>query len=163
MYIYIMPRCPNGTRKNRKTGNCEPNSTMPAKKKSPTETRKKTTAKKITLDDHTIDFFIKENAEYIQKYNDTEDNVRAHLKKTYYKPGFKSNYYPHGEGLKSLKKHIISTMHPGIKEVIKKEPRFKTIYVNIELLKFQIEALFRSYSMGDYNASDFSSSDKEYY
>ena len=41
-----MPRCPNGTRKNRKTGNCEPNSTCRLRRKAQLKHEKKQLPKK---------------------------------------------------------------------------------------------------------------------
>lgn len=46
---YIMPRCPNGTRRNKKTGQCEAKKTRTLRNK--TTSSKKTTSSSITLED----------------------------------------------------------------------------------------------------------------
>ena len=44
-----MPRCPNGTRRNKKTGRCEPKKTGTLRNK--TTSSKKTSSSSITLED----------------------------------------------------------------------------------------------------------------
>ena len=157
-----MPRCPNGTKKNVKTGNCEPKSTVSPNKKSPTGTQKKQPAKKIYLDENIIEAIIRQHDAAITRNKDTIETVRTHLQKTYYKPRFTSEYYPKGAHLKEIKQNIIKNAPQIIKDAIKDDARYKNLYISLKLLESQVTALFIGYAVGDYKISDFSLSRSSY-
>jgi len=157
-----MPRCANGTRKNAKTGKCEPISTSSVKKTT-TKGTQKNRLPKIYLSEGEINTIMEDNEDFYlgpNTYN-SSDIVRSHLRKTYYKPQFKSNGYPSGENLKLFRKAIEESIDPQIKEFFKKTKggtRLKNAYINLQLLKAQIDILFQLYAEGEIKIEDFSSS-----
>ena len=157
-----MPRCPNGTRKNTKTGKCEPKSTSSVKKTT-TKGTQKNRLPKIYLSDNQIDIIMKDNEDFYLEHNtdNPPDIIRGHLKKTYYKPHFKSDSYPRGKELKLFKALIEEAMPPQFKELIKQSEdrtRLKNAYITQQLLKAQIDVLFFRYAKRKIKIEDFSSS-----
>ena len=157
-----MPRCANGTRKNAKTGKCEPKSTSSVKK-TITKGSQKNRVPKIYLSEGDINTIMEDNEDFYLHHNTdlSSDIVRTHLRKTYYKPQFKSNGYPSGEILKIVRKAIEESIPPEMKAIFKKlkdTTRLKNIYINLQLLKAQIDLLFKLYAEGEIKIEDFSSS-----
>jgi hypothetical protein len=133
-----MPRCPNGTRKNKKTGKCVPNKSgsSPASKKtaSPaTKKNKKVVKPKVYLDESKIDEIIADYTITISHKNVSKAEVKKVFSKVYYKPRFKSVfYYP------SPQKRVAKTDNtPGY--VIQKQKN---------LLEYQLRALIDEWNKG---------------
>jgi hypothetical protein len=163
-----MPRCPNGTRKNKKTGNCDsitPKSSpmtksspmaegAPAAKSSPavkgspmaaTKKVRKPAKAKIYLTDVAIKHIIDANMETIEYKGVSRDKMKEVLSKVYYKPRFESEFY-FGRSTKSqLKKRKASA-----DDIID------------ELLAEQAYALIREWGKSYIRLSDFTSSESFY-
>lgn len=157
-----MTRCANGTRKNAKTGKCEPKTTSSVNKTT-TKGTQKNRLPKIYLSEGDINTIMEDNEDFYLEHNtdNSPDIVRTHLRKTYYKPQFKSNGYFNGKDLKLIKKTLEDAMPPQIKEYIKQSEdrtRLKNSYINLQLLKMQIDVLFLLYAKGKIKIEDFSSS-----
>ena len=105
-----MPRCPNGSRKNKKTGNCDSikskrspaskkASKSPASKKaskspaSATKKVKRVVKAKIYLNETAINHIINSNIETIEYKGVSRPKMKEVLSKVYYKPRFESEFY----------------------------------------------------------------------
>ena len=105
-----MPRCPSGSRKNKKTGNCDSikSKRSPASKqasKSPASATKKVkrvVKAKIYLNETAINHLINSNIETIEYKGVSRPKMKEVLSKVYYKPRFESEFY-FG---RSIKRHL---------------------------------------------------------
>ena len=163
-----MPRCPKGSRKNKKTGNCESRTSSsspvaegstvaegslvakssPAAKSSPSSATKKVrkAAKaKIYLTDAAVENIIDANMETIEYKNVSRDKMKEVLSKVYYKPRFESEFYDGQTIKRNLKKRKASA-----DDIID------------ELLHEQAYALIREWGKSYIQISDFTSSESFY-
>lgn len=130
-----MVRCPNGTRKNKKTGECEPVlSNKPAVSRKVRPTKKEL----VHLDESDIDFFLEENADDFKRKNIDPEIGRAALRKVYYKPRFESEfYYPKAEKASLRRRKIPKEEYPKY------------------LLHHQVDALFAEWRKSYISLDDF--------
>jgi len=157
IYIYIfvinMPRCPNGSRRNKKTGNCDTitSKSSPASKKastSPASATKKirrVATTKIYLDEDDIDDIIDQNIETIEYKGVSRPKMKEILSKVYYKPRFESEFY-FGRSMKRKLKKSKTPADAGKKI----------------LLYEQINALIREWGKSYITLDDFTSSESFY-
>ncbi len=148
-----MPRCPNGSRKNKKTEKCVSNKSdrSPTSKKvsrspaSATKKAKRVTKVKIYLDEVHINNVIAENMETI-KYKDVSiPKMQQVLSKVYYKPRFESEFY-FGRSMK----------------IQLKKQKYTTDVIESRLLAEQMYALIREWGKSYIGLEDFTSSDSFY-
>lgn len=148
-----MPRCPNGSRKNKKTGNCDSitSKISPAAKKasaspaSATKKVKRVAKAKIYLDDAAINRIINSNMETIEYKGVSRDKMKEVLSKVYYKPRFESEFYSG----RSLKRQLKKRNTPA-DDII------------AELLAEQAYALIREWGKSYITLDDFTSSESFY-
>ena len=157
-----MPRCPNGSRKNKKTGDCDSitSKSSPAAKGSPavkgspvaksspaaaTKKVRKAAKAKVYLDDSAIDYIINSNMETIEYKGVSRDKMKEVLSKVYYKPRFESEFYDGSSIKRRLKKNKASA-----DDIID------------ELLAEQAYALIREWGKSYIRLSDFTSSESFY-
>jgi len=162
--IYIkMPRCPKGSRKNKKTGNCDSvtSNSSPASIKtraSPASATRKVrrgggasmsrlgaAEAKIYLTAGAIDIIIDSNMDIIEEKGVSIPKMKEVLSKVYYKPKFESEFYD-GRALKrKLKKRKISA-----DDIVDR------------LLVEQAYALIREWGKSYITLADFTSSESFY-
>ena len=148
-----MPRCPNGSRKNKKTEKCVSikSSSSPASKKassSPaaaTKKVKRVAKAKIYLNASTIEKVITANIETIEHKGVSRPKMREVLSKVYYKPRFESEFY-FG---RSIKRELKKNKTPADDIVA-------------ELLAEQVDALIREWGKSYITLEDFTSSESFY-
>ena len=157
-----MPRCPNGSRKNKKTGNCvskkasrspasKKASRSPASKKasrsprSATKKVKRVAKAKIYLDEEAINNVIYQNEETIKYKGVSIPEMKEVLKKVYYKPRFESEFY-FG---RSMKKEL-------------KKKKYPTAEIERALLAQQMYALIREWGKSYIDLEDFTSKQSFY-
>jgi len=150
-----MPRCPNGSRKNKKTGNCvsKKASRSPASKKasrspasrkasssprSATKKVKRVAKAKIYLDEEAINHIIDQNEETIKYKGVSIPKMKEVLRKVYYKPKFESEFY-FG---RSMKKQL-------------KKKKYPTAEIERALLAQQMYALIREWGKSYISLEDF--------
>ena len=157
-----MPRCPNGSRKNKKTGNCvsKKASRSPASKKasrspasrkasssprSATKKVKRVAKAKIYLDEEAINNVIYQNEETIKYKGVSIPKMKEVLGKVYYKPKFESEFY-FG---RSMKKEL-------------KKRKYPTAEIERALLAQQMYALIREWGKSYIDLEDFTSKQSFY-
>jgi hypothetical protein len=166
-----MPRCPNGSRKNKKTGNCvskkasrspasKKASRSPASKKasrspasrkasssprSATKKVKRVAKAKIYLDEEAINNVIDQNEETINYKRVSIPEMKEVLRKVYYKPKFESEFY-FG---RSMKKQL-------------KKKKYPTAEIERALLAQQMYALIREWGKSYIDLEDFTSKQSFY-
>ena len=148
-----MPRCPNGSRKNKKTGNCDSikSKRSPASKKaskspaSATKKVKRVVKAKIYLNETAINHIINSNIETIEYKGVSRPKMKEVLSKVYYKPRFESEFY-FG---RSMKRQLKKRNTPA-DEIID------------ELLAEQAYALIREWGKSYITLDDFTSSESFY-
>jgi len=144
--IYKMPRCPNGSRKNKKTGACVSNkaSRSPASKKasrsprSATKKVKRVAKAKVYLGEGAISNIINENMETIKHRGVSIPEMKQVLSKVYYKPRFQSEFYFGRSTRNQLKK-----------------AKYPTDAIEKMLLAEQIYALIREWGKSYISLEDF--------
>ena len=148
-----MPRCPNGSRKNKKTGNCVSNKSdrSPASRKASSSPRsatkkvKRVAKAKIYLDEEAINNIIYQNEETIKYKGVSIPEMKEVLKKVYYKPRFESEFY-FG---RSMKKEL-------------KKRKYPTAEIERALLAQQMYALIREWGKSYIDLEDFTSKQSFY-
>ena len=148
-----MPRCPNGSRKNKKTGNCvsKKASRSPASRKASSSPRsatkkvKRVAKAKIYLDEEAINNVIYQNEETIKYKGVSIPEMKEVLKKVYYKPRFESEFY-FG---RSMKKKL-------------KKKKYPTAEIERALLAQQMYALIREWGKSYIDLEDFTSKQSFY-
>jgi stage V sporulation protein SpoVS len=148
-----MPRCPKGSRKNKKTGNCDAvtSNSSPASKKasaspaSATKKVRKVAKAKIYLTEEGIDHIINANMETIEYKGVSRDKMKQVLSKVYFKPRFESEFYAGRSMKRQLKKRKVSA-----DDIID------------ELLAEQAYALIREWGKSYITLADFTSSQSFY-
>jgi hypothetical protein len=161
-----MPRCPNGSRKNKKTGKCVSNKSgrSPASKKasrspasrkasrspasrkasrsprSATKKVKRVAKAKIYLGEEAINNIIDQNEETIKYKKVSIPEMKEVLRKVYYKPRFESEYYFGRLAKKQLKKN-----------------KYPTGAIERALLAQQMYALIREWGKSYISLEDFTS------
>ena len=148
-----MPRCPNGSRKNKKTGNCvsKKASRSPASKKasrsprSATKKVKRIAKAKIYLDEEAINNVIYQNEETIKYKGVSIPKMKEVLGKVYYKPKFESEFY-FG---RSMKKEL-------------KKRKYPTGAIERALLAQQMYSLIREWGKSYISLEDFTSKQSFY-
>ena len=148
-----MPRCPNGSRKNKKTGNCVSNKSdrSPASRKASSSPRsstkkvKRVAKAKIYLGEEAINNVIHQNEETIKYKRVSIPEMKEVLRKVYYKPKFESEFY-FG---RSMKKQL-------------KKKKYPTAEIERALLAQQMYALIREWGKSYIDLEDFTSKQSFY-
>ena len=157
-----MPRCPKGSRKNKKTGNCvskkasrspasKKASRSPASKKASSSPRsatkkvKRVAKAKIYLGEEAINNVIYQNEETIKYKGVSIPKMKEVLGKVYYKPKFESEFY-FG---RSMKKEL-------------KKRKYPTAEIERALLAQQMYALIREWGKSYIDLEDFTSKQSFY-
>jgi hypothetical protein len=148
-----MPRCPKGSRKNKKTGNCDSitSNSSPVSKKasaspaSATKKVKRVAKSKIYLTEEAIDHIIDANMDTIEYKGVSIPKMKEVLSKVYYKPRFESEFYAGRTTKRRLKKRKTSE-----DDIID------------ELLYEQAYALIREWGKSYITLGDFTSSQSFY-
>jgi hypothetical protein len=157
-----MPRCPNGSRKNKKTGKCVSNksgrspasrkaSRSPASRKASSSPRsatkkvKRVAKAKVYLGEEAINQIIAQNMETIKHRGVSIPKMKQVLGKVYYKPRFESEYYFGRLAKKQLKKN-----------------KYPTGAIERALLAQQMYALIREWGKSYIDLEDFTSKQSFY-
>ena len=139
-----MPRCPNGSRKNKKTGNCVSKKAS-SSPRSATKKVKRVAKAKIYLDEEAINNIIDQNEDTIKHKGVSLTEMKEVLKKVYYKPKFESEFY-FG---RSMKKEL-------------KKKKYPTAEIERALLAQQMYSLIREWGKSYIDLEDFTSKQSFY-